>query len=106
MSAQPGETFSSFDERLGRIESSVKRLMETVDAVLPAHADPSALTGTKRALYDAADETKPMVGKKICAKAKLGYSSYTRRLLADLANDGLLKRVRGGYVRRLARRKP
>jgi hypothetical protein len=99
MSTKPVETFACFNERLGRIESAVTQLLKTVEAVMPVQTDPSTLKGAKRALYEASHETRPMVGKKICAKAKLGHSSHARRLLADLAAEGFLKKVRGGYVR-------
>jgi hypothetical protein len=107
MLPEPVDTFACFNERLGRIESAVTQLLKTVETVMPVYPDPATLKGTKRALYEAADERTPLNAKKLCAKANVGHDSHARRLLADLVHDSLLKKNRGGgYLRGPRRRKP
>ena len=112
MSAVERMNVEQIIERLVRIESTVKHVSQALDAVLPIveqnpGPDPGSLTGNKKALYEAADESTPLNAKKLCGKSKLGYSSHTRGLLADLVHHGLLKKNRGGgYLRVPADKSP
>ena len=96
---------------LGRVESAVRHLSDGVNAALPllemsVGPDPSSFSKSKRSLYEAASDSTPLDARKLCGRCKLKYSSYTRRLLADLAAEGRLKRVRCGYLRVRTRQNP